>query len=67
LSVAATNRNQTTAGFFSAGPRRGDFAVKPEIAAPGADIVAARAAGTWLWPGRPVGDQLESGIFAGRR
>ncbi|GAB3413390.1 S8 family peptidase [Flindersiella endophytica] len=50
LSVAATNRNQTTADFSSAGPRIGDFAVKPEIAAPGRDIVAARAAGTELGP-----------------
>jgi subtilisin family serine protease len=54
LSVAATNRNQKTADFSSAGPRIGDYSVKPEIAAPGRDIVAAHAAGAWL--GDPVGD-----------
>ncbi|GAB3433432.1 S8 family peptidase [Flindersiella endophytica] len=53
LSVAATDRDQTVADFSSAGPRLGDYAVKPEIAAPGRDIVAARAAGTELGP--PVG------------
>ncbi|MFL6120539.1 S8 family serine peptidase, partial [Actinophytocola sp.] len=32
--------------FSSQGPRSGDFGLKPEIVAPGSDIVAARAAGT---------------------
>ncbi|MFK4082976.1 S8 family serine peptidase [Kribbella sp. NPDC020789] len=36
------------------GPRAGDGALKPEISAPGTDIVAARAAGTDL--GQPVDD-----------
>jgi subtilisin family serine protease len=45
--------------FSSQGPRvvpsrRLDYAVKPDITAPGADIVAARAAG--LLPGDAVGD-----------
>ncbi|ANZ39425.1 hypothetical protein BBK82_28630 [Lentzea guizhouensis] len=42
--------NLTKAGDLnrssSRGPRLDDFAVKPDIAAPGTDIVAARAAGT---------------------
>ncbi|BCB75032.1 hypothetical protein Pflav_014420 [Phytohabitans flavus] len=38
----------------SLGPRVGDFAIKPEITAPGASIVAARAEGTDLNPGSPV-------------
>ena len=41
----ATTRS---AAFSSRGPRLGDVAVKPEISAPGVDIVAARAAGTSL-------------------
>jgi subtilisin family serine protease len=54
FSVAASNRNQTTACFSGAGPGLGgDFAAKPEIAAPGVDIVAARASGSW---GDGVGD-----------
>lgn len=36
------------------GPRKGDGALKPELSAPGTDIVAAKAAGTEL--GEPVGD-----------
>ena len=34
--------------FSSRGPRTGDSAIKPDIAAPGEDIVAARAAGTGM-------------------
>ncbi|WP_344880078.1 S8 family peptidase, partial [Nonomuraea antimicrobica] len=41
--------------FSSWGPRLGDNAVKPEITAPGADIAAARAAGSVL--GGDVGDE----------
>ncbi|WP_329522454.1 S8 family serine peptidase [Spirillospora sp. NBC_01491] len=43
------------APFSSAGPRRGRPAAKPEITAPGVDIVAARAARTI--GGRPVDDR----------
>ncbi|GAB3433437.1 S8/S53 family peptidase [Flindersiella endophytica] len=53
LTVAATNRDQSTADFSSAGPVRGDFASKPDIAAPGRGIVAARAADGKI--GAPVG------------
>ena len=38
--------------FSSRGPRLGDGAVKPDVVAPGVDIIAARAAGTSL--GGPV-------------
>ncbi|MEW2386523.1 S8 family serine peptidase [Micromonospora sp. NPDC047707] len=46
LTVAAVDRQDTTAEFSSRGPRTGDGGLKPDIAAPGVDIVAARAAGT---------------------
>lgn len=54
LTVAATDKSDELAGFSSRGPRIGDMALKPDIAAPGVDIVAARAEGTTL--GRPVND-----------
>ncbi|GAA4673474.1 S8 family serine peptidase [Phytohabitans rumicis] len=43
LSVAAVDRQDAIAEFSSGGPRQGDLALKPEIAAPGTDIVAARS------------------------
>ncbi|GAA0393036.1 hypothetical protein GCM10009541_40190 [Micromonospora gifhornensis] len=46
LTVAAVNKEDAMADFSSRGPRLGDGAAKPDIAAPGVDIVAARAAGT---------------------
>ena len=48
LTVAAVDKQDKLAPYSNAGPRLGDAAVKPEIAAPGSDIVAARAAGTSL-------------------
>ncbi|WP_433159530.1 S8 family serine peptidase [Kribbella sp. CA-247076] len=45
LTVGATDLNQTTADFSSRGPVMGNHAVKPDIAAPGVDITAARAGG----------------------
>jgi subtilisin family serine protease len=48
LSVGAVDKQGKLAPYSNAGPRLGDAAVKPEIAAPGTDIVAARAAGTAL-------------------
>ncbi|MFI6503614.1 S8 family serine peptidase [Nonomuraea typhae] len=45
LAVAAVDRQDGTADFSSRGPRAGDHAVKPEISAPGTDIVAAKAGG----------------------
>lgn len=55
LSVAAVDKAGDIASFSSRGPRFGDYAVKPDIAAPGVTIVAARAAGTTL--GTPVGER----------
>ncbi|MEO6082656.1 MAG: S8 family peptidase [Umezawaea sp.] len=44
LTVGAVDRADALAGFSSRGPRGGDGAIKPDITAPGVDIVAARAA-----------------------
>ncbi|MFC3890894.1 S8 family serine peptidase [Lentzea rhizosphaerae] len=46
LTVANVTKRDELNATSSQGPRRGDFGLKPEIAAPGTDIVAARAAGT---------------------
>ncbi|MEU1725108.1 S8 family serine peptidase [Nonomuraea sp. NPDC005692] len=46
LTVGAVDRSDQLAPFSSTGPRIGDHAVKPDITAPGVDIVAAAAAGT---------------------
>jgi subtilisin family serine protease len=46
LAVASVQKDDTLSSFSSRGPRIGDYAVKPEIAAPGGLIVAARAKGT---------------------
>jgi subtilisin family serine protease len=46
LTVGAVDRDDALADFSSRGPRVGDLGLKPEITAPGVDIVAARAAGT---------------------
>lgn len=54
LTVGAVTDSDAIAGFSSMGPRFGDYAIKPDIAAPGDGIVAARAAGTT--PEDPIGD-----------
>nr|WP_221382865.1 S8 family serine peptidase [Actinoplanes polyasparticus] len=46
LTVGAVDKTDRLAPFSSRGPRRENGAVKPDITAPGVDIVAARAAGT---------------------
>jgi subtilisin family serine protease len=46
LTVANVTKQDQLSTTSSQGPRFGDFGLKPEIAAPGTDIVAARAAGT---------------------
>ncbi|MEV4315794.1 S8 family serine peptidase [Actinocrispum sp. NPDC049592] len=46
LTVASVTKAGAISDFSSRGPRSGDEGVKPEIAAPGSDITAARAAGT---------------------
>lgn len=48
LTVGAVTKSDAVAPFSSRGPRIGDHAIKPEVVAPGVDIVAARAAGTSL-------------------
>ncbi|MGW0296694.1 S8 family serine peptidase [Streptomyces anthocyanicus] len=52
LTVAAIDKSDAMASFSNRGPRIGDGAAKPDIAAPGVGIVAARAAGTTM--GSPV-------------
>ncbi|MGI5458796.1 S8 family serine peptidase [Streptomyces sp. CA-249302] len=54
LTVGAVDKSDKLASFSSRGPRLGDYAVKPEITAPGVNITAARAAGTSM--GTPVND-----------
>ncbi|MEU9290753.1 S8 family serine peptidase [Streptomyces sp. NPDC048275] len=54
LTVGAVDKSDKLTSFSSRGPRLGDYAVKPEITAPGAAITAARAAGTTM--GTPVDD-----------
>ncbi|MEZ0070002.1 subtilisin family serine protease [Streptacidiphilus sp. MAP12-20] len=46
LTVAAVDSGDQLANFSSMGPRFGDYALKPDIAAPGVDILAAKAGGT---------------------
>lgn len=50
LTVGAIDKNRQLAAFSSRGPRYGDDALKPDIVAPGVQIMAARAngkAGNW--------------------
>ncbi|MCP2243969.1 S8 family serine peptidase [Lentzea aerocolonigenes] len=46
LAVASVSKQDRYSLFSQPGPRFKDYAVKPDIAAPGEDIVAARAEGT---------------------
>jgi subtilisin family serine protease len=55
LTVGAVDRSDALAASSSRGPRLGDGAIKPDITAPGVDIVAAKAANGWI--GTPVGDR----------
>jgi len=43
LTVGAVTKTDELAGFSSRGPRTGDAALKPDITAPGVNIVAARS------------------------
>ncbi|MEU0744595.1 S8 family serine peptidase [Streptomyces sp. NPDC006134] len=45
LTVAAADRDGTTAPFSSRGPAVGGHEAKPDLSAPGVDVVAARAGG----------------------
>ncbi len=52
LTVGAVDGDDRLADFSSHGPLANSHSVKPELVAPGVDIVAARAAGTSM--GQPV-------------
>ncbi|MGP4047800.1 S8 family serine peptidase [Streptomyces sp. 2A115] len=54
LTVGSVDKSDRLASSSSRGPRIGDYAIKPEITAPGVAITAARAAGTGM--GTPVDD-----------
>ncbi|GLZ77890.1 serine protease [Actinorhabdospora filicis] len=54
LTVGSVTKQDTLSDFSSQGPRVGDGALKPDLAAPGTAITAARAKGTAM--GTPVGD-----------
>ncbi|TDO36429.1 subtilisin family serine protease [Kribbella sp. VKM Ac-2527] len=55
LTVGAVDKQNQLAEFSSRGPRTGDGALKPDVTAPGVDIVAAKAKDSII--GDPVGDQ----------
>jgi hypothetical protein len=54
LTVGAVDGTDAVAEFSSRGPVEGSYELKPEVLAPGVDIVAARAAGTTM--GEPADD-----------
>jgi len=55
LTVGAVDKQDQLAFFSSRGPRVGDGAVKPDVTAPGAGIVAAKSKDSSI--GEPVGDK----------
>jgi subtilisin family serine protease len=57
LTVASVSKQDVLSPFSSRGPRVGDGALKPEIAAPGDGIVAARPAG--VPAEEPVGEAYQ--------
>ncbi|GAA4698902.1 S8 family serine peptidase [Phytohabitans rumicis] len=58
LAVGSLSKTDVLSEFSNRGPRIGDGAVKPDLAAPGEDIVAARPAGVPPL-GEPVGDAYQ--------
>ncbi len=59
LTVGAVDREDALADFSSRGPVPGSIAVKPDVTAPGVEILAARASGTGA--GLP-GDELRASM-----
>lgn len=58
LTVGSVNKEEGLADTSSRGPRLGDYAIKPEITAPGVNINAARSSGTSM--GFPIDDYYTS-------
>lgn len=58
LTVGAVDKQDALADFSSRGPRLGDDGLKPDLTAPGVDIVAARSKDGQI--GTPVGDAYVS-------
>jgi subtilisin family serine protease len=58
LAVGSVSKTDVLSPFSSRGPRLGDGAVKPDVAAPGEDIAAAQASGAPPL-GEPVGDSYQ--------
>ncbi|GLZ30295.1 serine protease [Lentzea sp. NBRC 105346] len=48
LTVGSVSKKDVMSEFSSRGPRSGDYAVKPDVVAPGEDITAARAGGGYV-------------------
>jgi subtilisin family serine protease len=62
ITVGASTKQDEVAGFSSRGPTY-DFRIKPDVVAPGVDIVAPASVGSWIWtylskyePNRIVGN-----------
>jgi subtilisin family serine protease len=56
LAVASVTKQDAMSPFSSRGPRLLDHATKPDVAAPGSDIVSARAPGTLAGDVGPIDD-----------
>ncbi|MEU9476264.1 S8 family serine peptidase [Streptomyces sp. NPDC048191] len=57
LTVGAVDKKDRLADFSSTGPRLGDYAIKPDVTAPGVDITAAAAKGSVI--DQEVGEKPE--------
>ncbi|MFF9510041.1 S8 family serine peptidase [Streptomyces sp. NPDC014724] len=55
LTVAAVDSADKRASFSSMGPRYNDYALKPDISAPGVGVLAAKAGGSAATAGRGLG------------
>jgi subtilisin family serine protease len=54
VAVGSVTKQDTLSPFSSQGPRVGNFAIKPDLAAPGSSIVSARVPGTEVGEVDPV-------------